>query len=510
MLLLAVGIAACSGDDGSPAPGDDDPPRLINRSPSLSVTTSGLTVDERQSITIDASASSDIEDDPLTFSISLEDTPFAELSDDSEAPIWTVSTHEVDADTRFSARVTASDGSNTVELELRFQILNYDRTPISGVWAPSTAQYQVPAGGIARLSDLRHNDGYKILHVLHRSATGALSVLEFDFLNSLFASPTQLQLTASSVGDEVLVADRFRYNGDAGFVLWSRNAQSVIAFQRDSLQSLSDAGSITLPGLCSVRPGMPVIDGDIRTDPDLMLGTENGLWAWLNEGGTIDTRDISGNFSELRLWEITGDYCHGEPNGLYYDSIRQELHTGTQVTLDDAFLPGVLPVETPTGLSLVDIGYGTSQNRDHFIALLFAGETHDAPHQLSVLHPANPLEYYQADITLPSGIPSKLVMESFDTHYVRNDGPNFHEADTDILITVPETPYAYLIKTDFSTEDGLILHPIEYVEVGFGVHEAEMIITDDSERRSLITNDGSMLNLHQNTLFAGSMVVPPR
>ena len=135
-----------------------------------------------------------------------------------------------------------------------------------------------------------------------------------------------------------------------------------------------------------------------------------------------------------------------------------------------AFEPLGLIVGTPNGLT----------------ALLFAGDSHTSDHQLTIVHQyfGGPVE--QVDIALPHGIPSNLYVAPI----------NGISLGTDIIITVPETPYAYVLE-NISPFSEVQFAPIEYVDVGFGVTEVDQIrIESGPILNYLVTNDGETLSMY--------------
>jgi len=500
--LIAFLLVACSGGGGGTVADSPALPDSSNTAPSLSISASALSVDERQSLQIDASATSDPDGDQLTYDLSLNGSAFASVSALAEGPVWTLDTTQVDADEAITATITVSDGTNEVADEISFTVRAFDRTPLSTVWAPTTAAYQVSDNGSAKLSENRFYDGYLILHVLTKSPANTLSVLEFSFFNSLFRDPIEIALNLPASSRDTLLADRTSYaTTRPGFAVFSTETNSLNTYKRENQDTVSDGGQLSIPGLCSAGWADITVDPDSITESaSLVAGSDSALWAFLNDGAEISTRALSGTFSMSTVLFPTGDFCHPGPRGIYYNPSTRELNAYPVDGISISELPLPAFVSVPLGLSLVDIGSGQAQNRAEFIAMLFAGDAHDDAHQLSILYQASTGLLEQLDIPLPAGVPTSMLVESFDTDHDEVDFGISANLDDDIIIAVPDTPYVYVIRSEYSAEAGLSFAPIEYLETGFDVQEASLFYTDGTERLSLITNDGWTLRLFENTL----------
>lgn len=501
MILFVILLSACSGGGGTAPPAAPDPPVSTNSPPSIALTASSQLIDERQSLRIDASATTDPDGDVLSFELSLDGSSSASVLSRASGPVWTLETTKVDADEVVTATLRVSDGTTEVSEDVTFTIRKFDRSPISTIWAVPTQTYDVSDNGSAKLPEDVFFSGFKILHVLHRSATNTLSVLEFTFFNSIFRDPTLIPLDMPASASDFLMAERIQYASErSGFAVFSPETESIRVFKRESQQDVSDGGQFSIPGLCDASWAHISTDSDILQFPSLLIGTGNGLHAWLNDGRTIPLRDRSGTFSQSRIWRPSGRFCFAATGGIYYDEMAHEIELVLLDTFSDTEFPGPVSVSVPNGLRLVDIETGLSQIREEYIALLFAGETHNAPHQLTILYQSPNGAVDQLDIPLPAGIPASLTVGSIDTDFDEVEFSNFANKDDDIVIAVPDTPYAYVIRSEYSVEAGLTFAPLEFFHVGFDVLDTALIITDGTARWSLITNDGWTLRLHENTL----------
>jgi hypothetical protein len=358
--------------------------------------------------------------------------------------------------------------------------------------------------GSAKLAAPPFQDGFffssfKTLHALRTSPTGALEVLEFDFLNSQFDPPKVFTLDApASEGSQLVVAD-FQYPGDLpGFATYSADTSTAHIYRRDGRDEISAAGEFSTPNLCAAHWEYVDTGQGITLLRSLLVGTENGLWAWLNDGRTIQTRDRSGSFSETRVWDSSRRYCHRARGNVYYDDQGGDFYFAITGSVADSTLPRPLSFPPPPDLTFVDLEIGKDQSGEEFLVLLFAGDTHTAAHQLVILSDDQNGALDAEEIALPNGIPTDLVVTSIDTDARDLARGGDGNTDSDIVIAVPETPYVYVIRSAFTAGDGLSFDPIEFFEVGFGVHDITIAVTDGNNREDLITNDGRVLQLFRS------------
>lgn len=126
--LIFILIAACSGGGGS-GPTPIVPPAPVgNQPPVISVSISDTTPNEGQSFTLDASSSSDPNDDALSFSWTQSSGPVFEISDAS-APSQTFSIPELTESSDVTFEVEVSDGELTTTRSFTVTLTNIDQFP---------------------------------------------------------------------------------------------------------------------------------------------------------------------------------------------------------------------------------------------------------------------------------------------------------------------------------------------------------------------------------------------
>ena len=498
-LTALLVLAACSDIDNPMLS-----PEIFDRfSPIFSVSVPTLSVDERQTITFDASASIDPFGDTLTFDVELVATEFAELQSDPSNPIWTLVTHEVDQDETVWVRASASNRLETVTREFEVSVKNYDRTPISADWhSVEEDSFLASDTGAVKLKQRPYPDNFyflhnRMLHALRTGTSGNLEVLEFDFRDTAaLDAPRIIELGAPVGADPELNAAKIPYTEDApSFAVHSAQSETVQIYTRNTLNSAFLGGTLTLPGLCNAY-----WQKLFSAPPSwgLVVGAETALWTWLDEERNSPIIGQSGMFSDSQIQSPTGRYCHSGRGDVFYDEIRGDFNFATFESAETSSFPRSASMAPPIGLVLVDMDVGIDAKEEEFIALLFAAEAHDGPHQLTLLSQSPSGLVVQHDIALPSGVPADMIVGSVDTDldaFFREKEANI---DSDIVITAPGTPYVYVIRTDYSELDGLTVAPIEYFEVGYGVDEVTLATTQPNQKHSLITNDGQTLRRYIN------------
>ena len=499
IFVVLLSLGACSDFDNPMLS-----PEIFDRfSPILSVSVPTLSVDEGQSITFDASASIDPLGDTLTFDVELVATGFAELQSDPSNPIWTLIAHQVDQNETVWVRVSATNRLETVTQEFEVAIENYDRAPISTDWnSVAEDSFLASDTGGVKLKQRPYPDNFyflhdRMLHALRTGASGNLEVLEFDFqANPALDAPRIIELGAPIGADPELNAAKIPYTEDApSFSVHSAQSETVQVYTRETLNSVYLGGTLTLPGLCNAY-----WQKLFSAPPSwgLVVGAETALWTWLDDARNSPLIGQSGMFSDSQIRRPTGRYCHSGRGNVFFDEVRGEFNFATFESAENSSFPRPVSMAPPNGLSLVNMDVGIDAREQEFIALLFAAEAHDGPHQLTLLSQSPSGLVVQQDIALPSGVPADMVVGSVDTDplaFFREEEANI---DSDIVIAVPDTPYVYVIRTDYSDVDGLTVAPIEYFEVGYGVDEITLAITQRNRKHSLVTNDGQTLRRYIN------------
>jgi|GEM_PF-5387974 len=515
-LFACFAIVACSsgGDSDAPPPdpiAPDDPgptpppstppPTGSNTPPVASVDVSASSIDERQPVVFDARASYDDDGDTLTYAIDLGSLPHEQVETSHNGRVWTVTTSEVDETATYSVDVTVSDGQADHTVSTQISVNNYDRTPLSNVWGPVSHEFAIASNGSARFSENGRDADFQTGHASRRTAEGDLEIIEFSFAGS-FDNHRVIPLDSNLSSDVTFITGKLQRSDDpVSFAILSKEESTVQIFERETNQTTRPAGSTTFPGICSMQWVYLRLSESFVFSPSLYIGTNNGLWTFLNEIARDTLFSSDELFQFVEVTESSGDYCNATNYASFFDAAANELIVLDTETYGSPDFPQSTPVSVPPGLTFVAMKDGKIKFDVEYYALLFAGETHDSAHRLTILHETPGGQIEQVDYDLLSGIPTDLFVQSIDTNffdlqYGRGEG----DRDMDIVIAVPETPYVYVVTVEADETGALTFSPLEFVEVGFGVSDVMVTVTDSTNRYSLLTNDGNTLRMHESLL----------
>ncbi len=537
VLFLAFLICvACSGGGGGsdtpPLAPTPPPPALpANVAPELVIASVSSTVDERQSLTIDASASSDADGDSLSFEISVSGSSNVRLVDTDSAPVWTIETNEVSEDETFSVTVTVSAGEHAISETLDFTLSNYDRAPLSAMWGTETTRLAFDDSQNIDFRALKHVPvSHEAYSLVTDGTTSAIEIIRSDG-DAAYADPI-LSLPNFAPAQDKLFSAELNFLVDTDFVLLSPETGRVQIFLSDpnDHDKLLNAGTFVVPGACTVVEAYVGDYDDTLTGgnfafgslwPGLLIGTDTSLTALINNaqidqpqgtaGSPRPALDRIGTFSESRLISMNGNFCHLQRNPAptrenpaqheIFDPVRSEIVQILSTRGDEAIFGKSIPISSPEGMELIDIKSGANMDLSTLRFLLFSSGEHDKGHQLTIIHEDKNGSIEQRDVPLPNGVPTQLYTNSIDLWPDENQPPTVsQDYDSDIIITAPETPYIYVLENLSSPTEPFCFGEITYFEVGYGVNEVEQIIPflTDSPRQ-LITNDGQTLRFYSST-----------
>lgn len=497
-LFLVTSLGACSGGGGS----GSTPPQVAapppNNAPTIELAAIPSSLDERQSFELDASQSRDPDGDSLTYQLAFSPADIARVSDASNAPNWIIETSEVTSDLSATLTVTVSDGRDSVSESLDFTILNYDRSPISSKWGGATDRYNDASKSDRQFAWSNPLITKNELHTLSRNAGDQGVIEQFKFTDDSFPTPGDIPIDLSLSQAEDFYEFQLAFAVGLDFVVHSKETGRVQIYRRDSNLEVSDGGEFMVADSCSI--GATQTGDAAQTFPPseplgLVVGTPNGLTALLNNGSPVTANSLPnmGTFSESRIIATTGDFCeldfkqfNSNENARYFDETRGEINPIFSARGINAQFLDPISVTTPANMTLVDVAGGYMSFGSFFTAFLFAGETHDSDHQLSIVHQFFGPPTEQIDIPLPSGIPTGLYVAPIDSVGL----------ESDIFVTVADTPYVYFFE-NLSAPRQTVFAPIEFIEVGFGVTQIDQIQTlRGSVRNYLVTNDGETLTMY--------------
>ena len=401
-----------------------------------------------------------------------------------------------------------SDGTDTVSETFDVTIANYNRMPLFEGWQGAVDTYTGETEHSRKLPYDVGLSGTVSLNTFARTGENSAVIEYFPLIKEDgFGTPVIREIDAPSPGEIEFFELQFDWTWDrfaSDYVVLSKADGRIQTYAGVSDDLVTKTGDMTVPGACHIAASNVV---DVANpEPDLLVSTDNGLHALLNGSNLRETSAQNrrwGEFFQSTILATSGDYCLYDKTwfalphlyGAYYDRIRNEI-----IPLNNSLEPSAefgtpITVTAPLGLRVVDFQSGTNLDGNLFYAILFAGETHESAHQLTIVQVPIDGTITQTDVALPSGIPSRL--------HVRRDGKigdgNHLSDDTDIVIMVPDTPYIYVLENLSTPEGGTGFGPVQFFEVGFGVEDIDFIYRSfDSVYKyyHLVTNDGDTLTLY--------------
>ena len=508
--VLALGISACGGGGGgtgappvqSPPPPPPvspppPPPPPANTAPSISAIADKPAVDEGQPFAIDASGTTDVDGDSISFTISQIDGPALTLASEGGG-LFRYDAPKVDADTQLVFEVSASDGTETSTDTVDVTIRNYARLPASTAWGSELSRASL--GGAVRTiaGDSSYGTIFSLnarFLIVSESPAGSL-----EFRRMVPENDGALTVPVPDLifaPDEQIAPAKFTF---ADFNLDTRDDLAVLSVSDShvTIYKFEDgaSGNDVVPGACAIgaaRVGDDRPIGAVNEYPGLLVGTEgNGLTAVLNDGNPRDFGERTANagtFSQTQRLTTSGTACAltrqidlDEQDGyeIYaYDPVRQELVGYGEPVTWGATPKVTVPVRLPApGMDLVDIDAGIGNNGEQLIAAVFSDGTHEGHHALLIFQSVGGV-ITQKTVMLPNGVPTDMIFTNID------DGPGpgiDFDFDSDIVITVPDTPYVYVFENLSSTSapGAVNFADIAFYEVGFGVRTVAIGIANNT------------------------------
>jgi hypothetical protein len=239
---------------------------LNNAAPIASLTATPMTVDEGEDIEFNASASTDAEDDDLTFSYVQISGPSLDLENTGET--FTTSAPEVNGDSVVTVEVQVNDGRDTSTQRVDVNVTNVVQTPAF----PETLDIQAS----------RTLDGelFGIEGFLNPTTDGIVAVSDVDGgLVGLRTVQTQSDGTFSDISDELLTPQFERgasiREGTTGIYLVVES-DGITVLQQDTSQAnavISTVGKIDIDNACTFE----LTNRSFNDDYYLVVGKPGGV-----------------------------------------------------------------------------------------------------------------------------------------------------------------------------------------------------------------------------------------
>ena len=438
LALSGALLAACSGG-GSGSPPPPPPPPPVNSAPTAVLTASSTTVDEGQSLTLDASGSSDADGDTLSFSWSQVSGPAATITPTGNTA--TIQASEVTTDGAMVFRATVSDGTATSTSDVTISAVNIVLTPASTVLGPAAA----------KLSGLDNPHHAFLTLSLGFGSQLALSTITGNGNSSQlsFFDPPNAGVFGADKPTPIAEDASGNVSTTAGSYTNTTNTNLVYGFESEGIvrvysstggsPAYSELSSISIPNVCALT----TIFGD-GFPLNLVVGQRNsGIRILLNRAYTGAPVEEWGQFVQGSQITSTGSYCHlfSGDNGTNIHGFNADdglLHFWERQATSLYVEQPPIDFQIPNSLNLVGVT-GQTNNRGFFLyAAIVSDGQHDGDHRLILLHnrfdgsgATTRLEY-----TWPKGIPSDLTIAGLT---VAGEAP-------DILVSLNSAPFLAVVE----------------------------------------------------------------
>lgn len=476
-------------------------------------------MDEGQWFVIDATRSTDSDDDELTFEI--EQTGGRQLVlVPGEDGIFTYEVPYLDADETVTFRVSVSDGEAVTTDDVAITLLNYERTPISTQWAGGlgsvTLQGPVREIGVGNSGGTGINSTVLVISEEGGGFAARNLTLTSGGEISLVVPSLTFEADESDASAAFLFAD-FNLDAVQDLAVLSRSDGNIETFLGDgdgtSAYPMVNSGGGEVAGACAIKEmwvgeDRPITGSEL---PGLLVGTDgNGLSALLNDGNPRDLigagyQPDEGYFSSTVMLTTSGRACaitgqidldaDGFVEIYTYDPVRQEFTGYSEPLGSTVEEKEVFSAQLPaSGMDIVALATGISNTGSSLLAALFTDGVHEGNHALLIFeNEGGAIE--QTTIILPNGVPTDFAFASVDAF--DPDVIGYSDFDADIVIAVPETPYVYVLENLSSpTVPGASdFADIAFFEVGFGVEQVAVFEVGDASLPSLVTggSDGTVV-----------------
>lgn len=412
---LSLALAACGGGGGgtsggttiTPPPPPPPPPPPANVPPEVNYTLSSGEPDEGRPFWIDASGSTDADDDTLTITVTQvsgpapSDVPLYEGVPTGEG-IFAFRAPEVDEDAVMTFEISVSDGEDTSTETVTITIVNIVLTPELGSFGETLAtfdglhnpiqagfysefpakwglddQYRDYENGVIGLSDAEDDSGRVIFRV------------PFDYVGQVFHELEQVPLPESSGGEPAFIRPVHVATLSEGPHMMMPvagidrlNKIFVVPKTSDYILNIRQSHDIDAP--CTVAD-LPV-DGTIKRH--LVVGTRgNGLQVFRQLPD--DPGMASSKYEAGEVLTDTGTYCTISTGATYVAGFEAETGTinywtyGVYPNLETGSVTIDLPDDAPP---LVDAELVYSGAGNFMLGLVMSDGEHDGHHELHIYY----------------------------------------------------------------------------------------------------------------------------
>ncbi|MEM6412682.1 MAG: hypothetical protein AAF683_14235 [Pseudomonadota bacterium] len=539
--VAALALVACSGGDGgttappaAAAPPPPPPPVVsTNTAPVATITTDNATPDEGQPFMVDASGSSDPDNDALTFMWTQTAGPDLEITDPT-SPILSFTAPEITETVSVTFQVEVSDGElfNTATVDV--QLVNIVLEPNTSRFGSAIFERQVdgnPLGAIGLATPVVQPAGPDSLGFLSVLQSGNL---EFTFANRVtglsFSSDLELLIPnaeeESRVKGEVVADLGLIFDGGPFGILYALEGSGLLigleAIQTGLEFAYQVALNIPMEGICAVEDVnlFATDNGFLQQNPGLFLG-RRGMGLRLAEfpdglgsGTMVDVEVVglpdTGSLCEMNRGSLSnlsgtlGDLLAIDVENLTYQVFLQDINASS-FELSYSALPAMsLADDISDNLAVRGFSSNLAGNSSGLFAVAFSNGEHRGEHRLIIFRetvdtisgdPAirRPSMFeIVSDISWEVGIPSDvLVIDLGD------------DTDADVVVTLESAPFAMLLENVSGQNigfDAQFNQPV-FFEVGLGATEVSFFdfFNADSRRLLLTYGSGNLLRIFEET-----------
>ena len=498
--VLAMGMTACGGGgggSGSGSPPAASPPPA-NSAPSVTITSNAIGTDEGQVAWIDATASTDADDDTLTFEIRQTGGP-AILPAPGEADIDVMASRiafsvpEVAADTDLEFEVSVSDGTDTSTQSFSLTARNIELSPVTNLLGDQYTRFpdsaeddNVLLGPMAGFTSV-----YGLLSLKDNVETGTgnivTSLISRELLSDeSFAEPERYDLDAPGASKRTMLSTTITRSSSGAILISVEDANEVFVLQwTGGAPAYAVSSKIPVEAPCAIASAY--IEPATFRSGDLIIGQRGGgLAIYYNEGN--DDSDTGRFDPPINLYG-TGDFCF--LSALSYGGFSAiDTSNGTLHVWDNEPLVG-LTERPPINLEMTPdeqvVGYAATadnQGREVHAVIATTGE-HDGTHRLIVLYRNSgaTAEFTRSVRTWDKGIPSDVFIRDLDSPDV--------PASSDIIVSLLSAPFAVVVEDAGDIWGGLPFDfgPVTYAPLPLGISMFRPASLEHGIRRGFLAFD---------------------
>lgn len=514
---FAMIVISCGGSGSSTPPPPPPPPPTSNNAPIVTTTTSSGVIDEGQKTTLDASSTTDQENDTLSFSWTQTAGTLAVILSPSEATTEIISP-EITVDETATFRITVSDGTNQVSEDVDVSFSNIFQSPqVDFTLGDFASVMTAPDVSIAdNLSGDRRLTSY--VTVPNGSAVDDdLLALTFDLdTNSVTSSvvPNIVIPKSRVIGPQGATSSPFTYDRLDNVVLDTNSHTASILRIGEDIEEV--AGNFTGADYCHVSEiivpfaydnilpaahaefpyvvimgkengGLDILSPQFDTPQDTTdtpqaigskiyqsLGTTESF-CFIKYQFSFFNPASDGDFSVLDGIIFAVDY-DAQTISLLLDKTSTPLNGRSVAELAEGINPNyqiveTVPLQTESDTALEIIGVVDEFSAFGGFFILMSDNKHDGEHRvisvnvspkLNGTEPTNEIEVSQTTLSWSKGVPQNgTLMQIYD------DEPR------SLIINSSTSPEAIVFKpTDFGSR---MFSGPNYLELGLGAGDVDRV-----------------------------------